>query len=58
MEVILYKPYSLFYVLIINMVQDMTHHIGIELNSEYYDISKSRIEHWKSSEDETIEKFF
>ena len=33
-------------------------YIGIELNSEYYDISKSRIEHWKSSEDETIEKFF
>ena len=31
MVVILYKLCSLFYVLLINMVQDMTHHIGIEL---------------------------
>ena len=42
----------------ISCVLNDRQYIGIELNSEYYDISKSRIEHWNSSENETIEKFF
>ena len=42
----------------ISCVLNDRQYIGVKLNSEYYKISKSRIEHWETDKDKTIEKFF